>query len=70
MPLGPSMATGQRQLLSTLPPGQYQARFQLAWILPDLTAQDEASIRPQQRRGEDPRGTGGPQAGASAWPWA
>lgn len=43
---GPEAAVG-----APLPPGQYQARFQLAWILPDLTAQDEASIRPQQRRG-------------------
>ena len=32
-------------------PGQHQARFQLAWILPHLTAQDEASVHPQQRRG-------------------
>lgn len=61
---GPEAAVG-----APLPPGQYQARFLLAWILPDLTAQGEASVRPQQRRG-GPERYWGPQAGASVWPWA
>lgn len=70
MPLGLRMAMGQRQLLEP-PSPQGNTRQDSSW--PGFCLTSLPRTRPAyvpSKGGEDPRGTGVPQAGESSWPWA